>query len=547
MKKLILLIAVMVLSFAVSLDAEAISPCQQPTTSGCVDADDLDVNTVDSANIVDGSVTSTDIADGTITGTDISDGSVGSADITDGSVTGTDLATGTVTSGNIADGTVTGTDISDGSVGSADITDGSVTGTDLATGTVTSGNIVDGTITGTDILDGSIDTADIAAGAITDSEITGPISASKIAGLGGSPNVITVDVSGNGDFTTIGAAMASITPSASNPYLIEVMPGEYIESLIDVKSYVHIKGSGRGITSIDGTGSDFYKGAFNIAGKVNVRLEGMKIKRSGSPTEGVVRITGAVNNIEIIDNLIQNFNGKSLLVKSISGGEVNVRGNIFERNEIQLSVFGQYLGADSKLYIVNNFFPSPAGGSSVIYVRNTTFTNAQTYIMNNIIQYGSGTCIEAHKVNSIIMGNVMNGCGYAGIAIGYSSSATANVRYKVMSNTIKSSQNGIFVYGFEVGSAIIKDNVIEGSSIYGFWANSDAIHGSKDVEFSNNVVRGSGTSDIKIDISPTSTPKINHNVFDTINPTVTTLQGASPSYGRGNYNTDSLGNPLGNW
>ena len=149
-------------------------------------------------------------------------------------------------------------------VNSAAIVDGQVMTADLANVAVTAAKIATGTITATQL----------AAGAVTDAKIAGPISTSKLS-VGTAvgtvaagnhnhdgiyqkkyANVIVVAKSG-GDFTDPLAAINSITDaSATNPYLIKIMPGVYDlgANTIAMQSFVDIEGAGEKTTKIYGTG-----------------------------------------------------------------------------------------------------------------------------------------------------------------------------------------------------------------------------------------------------------------------------------------------------
>lgn len=63
---------------------------------------------------------------------------------------------------------------------------------------------------------------------------------------------VVVAPDGSGDFTTIQAALSSITPSEANPYVVDVMPGRYQET-VNLPSYVHLRGAGPKLTVLEGT------------------------------------------------------------------------------------------------------------------------------------------------------------------------------------------------------------------------------------------------------------------------------------------------------
>jgi len=148
-------------------------------------------------------------------------------------------------------------------VNSAAIIDGQVMTADLANAAVTAAKIATGTITATQL----------AAGAVTDAKITGPIATSKLsvgtaAGTVAAGNhnhdglyqkkygnVIVVAKSG-GDFTDPLTAINSITDaSATNPYLIKIMPGVYDIGFNKLMAYhfIDIEGSGEAVTKIIGS------------------------------------------------------------------------------------------------------------------------------------------------------------------------------------------------------------------------------------------------------------------------------------------------------
>ncbi|MDP3111371.1 MAG: hypothetical protein Q8M71_04640 [Thermodesulfovibrionales bacterium] len=182
------------------------------------------------------------IQDGAVTTGKIVDGSVTTPKITDNAVTTPKVADGSITTNKVVDGAITTPKIVDGAVSTSKITDGAVTDAKII-GPISGSKLGTHTHSGSDIADGSVTTSKIAAGAITPDKV------------GFYNNVIIVAKSG-GDFTSPVNAMNAITDaSASNPYLIKIMPGIYpISSSLRMKPYVDIEGSGQTVTKIVGDG-----------------------------------------------------------------------------------------------------------------------------------------------------------------------------------------------------------------------------------------------------------------------------------------------------
>lgn len=127
-------------------------------------------------------------------------------------------------------------------------------------------------------------------------------------------NIIYVAKSG-GDFTTITAALDSITDAAANsPYLIRVAPGVY-EEQVTMKEYVSIEGAGEGITIIKGTsnlsGSDF---PMLVEGSSNAELRYLTVQSVCASTTDCN--TNAIYNFENSPTL-------SHLTIIASGGSTN--------------------------------------------------------------------------------------------------------------------------------------------------------------------------------------------------------------------------------
>lgn len=86
---------------------------------------------------------------------------------------------------------------------------------------------------------------------------------------------VVVATSG-GDYTTVSAALAAINPTASNPYIIDVMPGTYVDNFT-MKSYVHLRGAGSDVTIIQSTSTDTI--LVTVSSATNVTISGLTLKQ----------------------------------------------------------------------------------------------------------------------------------------------------------------------------------------------------------------------------------------------------------------------------
>jgi len=121
--------------------------------------------------------------------------------------------------------------------------------------------------------------------------------------------VIVVSTDG-GDFTSVAAALASITDSSeTNRYLVSVGPGVFTETdLCTVAPYVHLKGSGQNATLITSERSGTVQNTDSATVELqdNGRISECAIQNSGaSSTYGIgVWTAGATRSAEIFNTII---------------------------------------------------------------------------------------------------------------------------------------------------------------------------------------------------------------------------------------------------
>ena len=114
--------------------------------------------------------------------------------------------------------------------------------------------------------------------------------------------VVWVADDGTGDHTLLSAALAAITDaSSSNPYVIKIAPGTYVEtSPVVLKGHVDVEGSGQGVTTItcscDGDSVSLASAATVSAGEITAEIRHLTIANTGPNTNVGVYMSGRYRN-----------------------------------------------------------------------------------------------------------------------------------------------------------------------------------------------------------------------------------------------------------
>lgn len=281
--------------------------------------------------------------------------------------------------------------------------------------------------------------------------------AAKGGGGGGKySRIVTVDITGAGDFTSIAEAYASITDATDkNLVLVKIMPGSYpmgTGSLNFNNSYIHVQGSGKGITILaeedySGVGITAY-GSLNIseltmlypdipAGYANYRA---------IYAYGPHGITDSVNisNLEIImnSNAVGDFTGIWLDPGSDNLSLTNVSLNI-------TTVNGSATGIDSRLYYntaVNGLSVSVSSkfySTGVRFVNNNQDSGTYSTLIDNMDIFVSA---QYYPTKGAVIGStIFNGL-------------TANIS----NSSLRGTEFAIDAITFNTNNVVISDSMIDG-------------------------------------------------------------------------------------
>lgn len=319
---------------------------------------------------------------------------------------------------------------------------------------------------------------------------------------------VTVAKSG-GDYTTIGAALAAITPTQTNPFVIDVMPGIYAEN-ITMKAYVHLRGAGRNTVMIRPNSGP----VITVPNSGPVKISNVTITTFASSGTGVSAPTTAA--LEISDSSIigvttgLDIGGGTVEDNIISpwtngvGININNQGSpTIRRNEISgggNANYGIVASSGAPIITENKIISFRFDGVQTCPSGNNT--GLKTVISDNIIAFnGTGISDCSTTPHLVVSGNYMTG-NTTGISI-----SNSGPDLKILRNTITEST----AYGIRFFS--------------GSTSPSQVTH---------NRITGTGTANIDIGLD-FGTVNVSFNIYDTSSGSGTKV---------GSYNVKSDGTPI---
>ncbi len=213
-------------------------------------------------------------------------------------------------------------------------------------------------------------------------------------------NMVIVAQSG-GDFTTITAALNSITTaSVTNHFLIYVAPGVYNER-VTMKQYVDIEGAGELTTRITFTGSTSITTG-TLLGANNAELRFLTVENTGGNTSAVAiynssaaprltHITASASGGTWIYGVVNSYSSPTMtdVTASASGGVSSINRGVYNSysSPTMTNVIASASGGTDN-YGVYNHFSSPTINNCVISgsnygIYNYAYSGSYTVLVNN--------------------------------------------------------------------------------------------------------------------------------------------------------------------
>ncbi len=301
-------------------------------------------------------------------------------------------------------------------------------------------------------------------------------------------NVVTVAQSG-GDFTTIQSGISGCTTtSPSNPCLVRVMPGSYLEPVITVPNNVHLVGSGRYTTFVIG----------QILPADSCLIEGFFI------SDGIVCMG---TSPKITSNHIQNMSGAGIVVNGVTQSSRPWIENNRINNCVDYGIRcsgGNNVSSAANPWIIQNRIDSNLTGG-IICTENAWPTISNNEITHNflsgIVLMGSTFPSEPTITDNVIAHTIDVG-GTPGVGIRLSNLAEP----RIMLNDIYGNKIGISVLSVSQPS-ILSNNINYNDSI-GIYCTSPGA-GVKKVVIQSNHIHSNGV--FGIEVKNPGDPVVSHN------------------------------------
>lgn len=217
--------------------------------------------------------------------------------------------------------------------------------------------------------------------------------------------VITVDSLGNSDYTTIQAALnaaQSQTPAANSRWLVQVMPGEYQESLT-LYDYIDVAGMGAGYSSHLHSLSNqaaITNGAECTISNLRISGENDPVIQAGASHTGVMRFVNIVSNndydevilFQLVSGTVEVI-GSQLISQGrifyITTGTLKTYDSTFIRDGDESEPPLEIAGAATVEAQRSSFLNTGSGGGAAVKI--TTGTPTSVIFHHSLFRLASGT------------------------------------------------------------------------------------------------------------------------------------------------------------
>ncbi|MEO8285151.1 MAG: hypothetical protein ABI670_01805 [Chloroflexota bacterium] len=304
----------------------------------------------------------------------------------------------------------------------------------------------------------------------------------------GYKNVVTVAQDG-GDFTSIQAALNSITTNAvANRYLVWVGPGTYTER-VTMKPYVDIEGSGELTTRITFAGGGSYDLA-TLQGASNAELRSLTVENTGGTNYAVaiynnlvspslLHVTASASGGTVSNYTMYNLGGAASMnnMRIIAIGAANNNYGVLNSNFAEASMTDVTVTASggtlnfavanvNSSALINNVTLTASGGTDSFGVFNSNSTLKMTNV-TGIASDGTFSNTGVHNVNGSSLSMSKVTLTASGVASGNNigvNNATSDASMDSVNLNSSGATTNYGAYFFGTGIHTIDNSILTGTS-----------------------------------------------------------------------------------